>query len=474
MRRGRGGAGRGRVLARALLAALLAALVVGAGAVPAQAHAELLLTTPRNGDLLTTAPGEVTLTFSSALASGGTVRVLAPDGTRVDDGDLRRTAQDRVLHVPLRPDAPQGTYVVTWRVVSEDSHPLSGRASYSVGVVTDAAASAPTIAPPSDVGLLLGVTRVLGFGALVVWVGGAVFLLALWREGLREPRVRRLLSGAVVVELVAGAAALLLQGPYVAGLGLGSVLDRDLLAGVLDTPYGTATGDRVSLALLGIAAWVALRSDVRRAWVLLVLGGLAAVTWTAAGHAGSGVWQPLAAVVDVTHLLSVSTWVGGLVVLGLGLRGLMPDDVAVRVLRGWSRWAAGAVVVLVSSGVLSSVRDVRSTEGLTTTAYGGLLTVKVMVVVVMLFTAAGARAALRRGEPGPEPVEQARTSVDEVALAGIGTGPAAALADRPEPLLAPSREALALLRRSVRNETALAGVVLVVTAVLVQTAPPGL
>ncbi|HMA47544.1 MAG TPA: copper resistance protein CopC, partial [Frankiaceae bacterium] len=78
--------------------------------------------------------------------------------------------------VDLRPDLPDGTYVVTWRVVSADSHPVSGAYALGVGTAPDtsaAAASGRTGAGSPAVGYLAGVARAVGTGGLVLLVGGA-------------------------------------------------------------------------------------------------------------------------------------------------------------------------------------------------------------------------------------------------------------------------------------------------------------
>src|SRR3954454_16608364 len=227
---------------RALLAVLLGVLLTGAlvvgAAVPAEAHAALLSTTPANGEIVPTAPAEVTLTYGEAVGTGlGAIRVLASNGDRADTGQATVSDGDRVVHVPLRSGLADGSYIVVWRVVSADSHPVSGTFTFSVGAPTKLTGYAGRIAPPRSPSLLLGLTRGVGFAGLLVLLGGAAFCLLLWPRGIRARWMLLLLAGAAGVELLAAAAALLLQGPYAAGLAVSEMFNHDLLSEVLDTQF---------------------------------------------------------------------------------------------------------------------------------------------------------------------------------------------------------------------------------------------
>lgn len=458
---------RRRRLRTLLLALLGALLVLGAAASPASAHTELERTTPADGEVVATAPTEVDLVFGGPVGTAfGALEVRSAEGDRVDSGRVSTSDAGRVVHVPLQADLAQGTYVVVWRVVSEDGHPVGGTTTFSVGQASAVSAGATGPSAPDGPGALLGATRLLGFAGLLAWLGGALFCLLLWRAGTAQRAVRALLGAAVAVELVAAAAALLLQGPYAAGLGAGSALDGGLLRDVLDTRYGVATGARVLLSAAAVGGWLLLRRSPRPALLALVgLGATTTVTWSAAGHAGVGVWQPATAVLDVTHLLAVSAWVGGLAVLLLALRGRWSDEEAARALPQWSRVATWAVGLLVASGVFAAYREVRSVEAVADTDYGRLLALKVALVALMLLAGTSGRAWVRRHH-GQADSRWARRHPVTVVHAATTTA-----LERPDHRAAPDPAAVAALRRGVTVETALAVVVLAVTALLVQTPP---
>ncbi|MCO7220178.1 copper resistance protein CopC, partial [Klenkia sp. PcliD-1-E] len=177
---------------RRLVVVLLAGvgLLLGAAG-PASAHATLVTSSPAEGARLDTAPAEVTLQFDEAVSLGaGYARVLGAGGDRVDTGAASVT--DDVLTIPLRDDLPDASYVVTWRVVSADSHPVSGAYAFVVGdgeLVPATGAEAGSGTDPG-VAALLPVARWLGFGGLALGLGVPVVLALCWPAGWGSRRAR--------------------------------------------------------------------------------------------------------------------------------------------------------------------------------------------------------------------------------------------------------------------------------------------
>ena len=161
-------------------------------------------------------------------------------------------------------DLPDGTYLVSYRVVSADSHPVEGAYTFVIGHPSPAPAVAPPVNGSRSVDVALGIsrwllrrlrarTRRLRVPGLVRPAGWSV------RRARLLVRRRR---GAHVGTLL----ALLLKGPYDAGAGLGSATDGRLLREVLGTTYGRALDAR----LLLIAALVLLltyREHVPARWL---------------------------------------------------------------------------------------------------------------------------------------------------------------------------------------------------------------
>ncbi len=97
----------------------------------ASAHAFLDHAEPRVGNKVATAPREVTLWFTQKLEPAfSSITVTNSAGQRVDTGKTRVSGSQ--MSVSLR-GGGTGTYHVTWRVLSVDTHTTDGNFTFQVG-----------------------------------------------------------------------------------------------------------------------------------------------------------------------------------------------------------------------------------------------------------------------------------------------------------------------------------------------------
>jgi copper transport protein len=380
-----------------LLLAAACALLAGAG--PASAHAALTGSDPRQGAVVDKAPAQVSLTFSESVSmDDDSLRVLDPKGKRVDDGSPSGTG-GTTYSVKLHAGLPDGTYTVTYQVVSADSHPVAGAYTFSVGAPSETSVSVSAQAAGGGfVGGLYGVGRYVSYAAFVVLVGGAVFVLACWPRGSGVRAVQRLVVSGWLALTAATLLLLLLRGSYTGSGKLADVFDLSLLGEVLQTKSGAALVSRL-LLLAAAALFIAVlfgaydkREDEERRDLTfglavggsVVAAGLAA-TWAMSEHASVGLQAGLAMPVDVVHLIAVATWLGGLTALLVALyRGPAETPVPTLAVRRFSRIAFGSVVALVVTGAYQSWRQLGSWTAFTDTRYGQLLLVKIGLVAVLV------------------------------------------------------------------------------------------
>lgn len=129
-----------RPSARGLAGVVLALLGLMLLGPPAFAHAQLVSVTPADGAQVRAPVDMVTLEFNEPVeAAGLTVLVVGPAGEVPAAGDLQALGVDVTL--PVQTIELPGAYEVTWRIVSEDGHPLTGTTSFTVE------AAAPTVEP---------------------------------------------------------------------------------------------------------------------------------------------------------------------------------------------------------------------------------------------------------------------------------------------------------------------------------------
>src|SRR5262249_3732177 len=123
--------GRGRRRLAIAAVALLGGLVVSAAA---WARAALLRTSPSASVPVNTPPSQVSLTYSEAVEPRfAIVSVTDAAGRQQTAGPPHRSAQNpNELDVPLKPLA-EGWYLVFWRVISADGHPVRGAFTFAVG-----------------------------------------------------------------------------------------------------------------------------------------------------------------------------------------------------------------------------------------------------------------------------------------------------------------------------------------------------
>ncbi|APU41406.1 copper resistance CopC/CopD family protein [Streptomyces sp. TN58] len=502
-----------------VLAALLAILFTAAS--PAAAHAALTASDPADGAVVATAPAQVTLSFSEQVAMGDdSIRVLDPQGRRVDTGELRDMCSGNTVRygTALHSGLPHGTYTVAWQAVSADSHPISGAFTFSIGAPSATEVSLPgATAGGGPVGIAYGIARYAAYGGFTVLVGGAAFILLCWRRGAAERPLQKLVVRAWVTLTTATLAMLVLRNPYTGSGRFADVFDLDGLRAVLETKTGASLLSR--LLLLGAAAlFVAVlfgayarrvrdtggqeedkdTSDLTFGLAIggaVVAGGIAA-TWALSEHASTGLQPGLAMPADILHLLAVATWLGGLSALLVAL--YKAPGIERSAVRRFSGVAFVSVVVLAVTGVYQAWRQTGSWSALTGTDYGRLLLLKAALVAVLIgvasmsrkWTARLAEAPAVRDADGRAAVAATATATaaDDVSRETSSVAAPAAVPADPERVAQLARQRAALesarekrvrdadpdragLRRSVLAEAAIAVIVLLVTTILTSTEP---
>ncbi|WP_046583739.1 copper resistance protein CopC [Streptomyces mangrovisoli] len=393
--------------ARTLVLLLLAvAGMLLAGAAPASAHAALLGSDPQQGVVVTEPPTQVTLTFSERVAmSDDSLRVLDPKGRHVEVGKPANTG-GTTYAIQLKSGLGDGTYTITYQVISADSHPVSGALTFSVGKPSATAVSASSPAVGGGVvGWLYGFGRYVSYAGFILMVGGATFVLACWQRGSGVRAVQRLVVSGWLSLTGATLALLLLRGSYTTSGKVGDVFDLGLLGQVLQTKPGAALVSRLLLLAAG-ALFIAVlfgaydkREDEEKrdlTFGLAVGGGVVAAglaaSWAMAEHASTGLQPGIAMPVDVVHLLAVAAWLGGLVTLLVALyRAPAEAPIEAAAVRRFSRLAFGSVLALIATGTYQSWRQLGSWSALVDTSYGRLLLVKIGLVTAMVAIATVSR-----------------------------------------------------------------------------------
>jgi copper transport protein len=437
-----------RRAAVAVSAGLMLATFVGVGT--AAAHAELLTSDPPPGAVLDAAPAHVTLTFNEPVEiSLGAIRVFDGTGRSVDIGATRHPGgRGAAVEVDL-PKLSNGSYVVDWRVVSSDSHPVHAAFTFQIGPNSNLASGLlDQIIGSSHTGktasLGLSVSRSLMTAAIALVFGGLLICrLGILPFGRRQ---RVAIAIAAAVGTVAGLLAMPLEVGYTAGRSLSVITDGSAWRAVLDTSIGVAWAIRA--AALAVTAVILLTTTSRsRAWwwrAVLVIGLVVVGTASAyGGHGASGRWHYIGVLVTMLHVSAMAVWLGGLALLVLSFADLERDGA-----QRFSAIALFAVAGIVVTGTIQGFRQVGSIDGLTGTSYGKLLIWKLVAVALVLAVASVARASTH-----------GRLSLSAAPAGAASVGAAGAGFDR------------ARLRRATGIELVLAVAVVIVTSLLMAANP---
>jgi copper transport protein len=452
---------RGR---RVALLALLTASALLLPAATASAHAYLIRTAPVASGVLDSAPSQVALTFDEAVEPRlAIISVTDAAGRQLAAGPVRRSPADPdTLSVPLRPHLAEGWYLVYWRAISIDGHPVQGAFTYAVGPNPGPAPQFPVphLSATAVTPALL-ITRWLVFGLVMSAIGLLALRLLIARPLARErpeASLRPITRAFALTAVLALLAIPVYLDFAIANDSLRSVFDLGALVPLYGvTAFGRGYLDlELCFALFCAAAMVALwldRPERPRRSVAELAGGVGAALAAAAsllvpsavGHAGQTSPRGVSLLLDWVHLASGSVWLGGLVGLLVLWFALPARDRAASlavVVPRFSTVALVSVIVLLLTGTGATIIHMPALNALWQTGYGRAILVKAGLLLAaiglgavnLLRSTPRLRASRQRPELG-EPASRLlrRTAGGEVLLVGGAVFVAALLSSLPPP-----------------------------------------
>jgi copper transport protein len=460
------------VLKRGVCAAVLAAALVLVVAGPAWAHAELQSSDPPAGSHLPSAPSRVTLTFSENVSGGpDAVRVYDTKGHRVDTGVTQFNGAS--VETQLRSGLGDGGYIVAYRIISADSHPVNSALTFTVG--NGVAPSQSQVSSVFDSG---GDKPYQVAGALARWlelvgalaaIGLAVLIVMTQPSGLPARRLARALFLAAVISFFGALAELLPRAALATGKGIGSITESGVLSRLLEDGVGLG----IVLLFVGLASIVfALLMRPGETARAIGMGGavLVAMSFVPAGHPTTTSPRWLALGADFVHVGAAGVWFGGLLGLALVWRLLRESEGYEAAADLAVTFSGTATVVLVGvwlAGAALGWAEVRSLHALTSTTYGRVLLVKVSVVAVAVYL--GALNHYRLVPSLARATGRAEREADDADdVEGDGSAPVAVLTERDEEQTEWSWHQLG---QSIRTEVVLLVCVIGLSAVLVNLTP---
>jgi copper transport protein len=462
---------RARVAVAAVAVAAWLALPAGASA-----HAYLVKTVPAASVVLNSPPPNIQLTYDEAVEPRfAIISVTNVDGRQETTAPVHRSPSNPdTLVVPLRPNLPEGWYLIYWRAISVDGHPVNGFFTYAVGPNPGPAPQfrIPNISATATTPQLL-ITRWAMFVFVMAAIGLFVMRLLVARPVVRSVEGVSLkpMSVAVAISAALGLIAIpVYLDVSTANDSLRSAFDVTALVPLFRvTAFGRAMVDlELCFALFCVAAAVTLWLDrperARRsvAELIATCGALLAAAAVlivpgAAGHAAQTSPRGLTLLFDWLHLASGSVWLGGLIGL-LVLWWTVSPRVRVPALSvtvpRFSNVAVVSVLVLAATGVGEAIEHTPAVNALWETSYGQAILVKTGLLGGAMLIASGNLlrsrprliAAQRRPELGDSAARLLRGLISGEVVVVIGIVFAAAVLSSlapPPPAFALENSALA-------------------------------
>jgi len=441
---------------RTVLIALAAAAASLALPAAAWAHAALLQTTPVASRVVNVPPKQVSLRYSEPVEPRfAIVSVTNAAGDRETAGPPRRSPADADTLVAPVKRLSEGWYLVYWRVISVDGHPVRGAFTFAVGPNAGPAPQfvIPSISETAATPKLVA-ARWFAFLSIMAAIGLFILRIAIARPvvarvaGTRLRDVTIAFGAASLVALVAIPVYFLLATaefalrsfwsfgalfPLVRASAFGrGWLDLELVFALFAAAAAIAIWlDRPERRQRSLAALLALAGALGAAGAVLLVPGIA-------GHAGQTSPRGLSLAFDWFHLVAGSVWVGGLI----GLVVLAASLPAARRVAGlvicvprFSNTAFVSVLVLIGAGIGSSVQHLPTLASLWQTSYGKALLVKIallgaallLAAVNLLRTVPRFKACAQRPELGPSAATLLRRLVAGESLLVSGAVLAAAV-----------------------------------------------
>ena len=395
---------------------------------------------PAPSEVVSVAPTQLQLVFVNTFTNPKDIEQmgisLVCNGNIVNLGAAQLGADIKTVSTPLTQVPSAGTCTVSWALPDGSSGaynftsaialPTTSTSSIPGGetpitVVPGTASTASTSSWPR-VGGPLGLFRTLSYVLIGTLFGSFALILFAWPEGVEYPVCKRFLRVTWIFAALVTFAVLVFTTAQLTGKGVTASLSPNAWRELTESLPGWGILLRcIFVGAVGFVAWNPERildpgtQGISVASLILMClvfgldrtGGRIEVL----GHVNAGV-----------HMLAVSMWFGGLVLLVRVVLIGSGDSDLVQAVRGFSRLAPRAIAVVVFTGIVSTYRY--DGFALLSNAHGRILLLKIAAVGFMtyaMFTSRffiGSRLA-RASTLEMRPAAHLRRAVGSQATAGV-------------------------------------------------------
>ncbi|MGG4266058.1 copper resistance CopC/CopD family protein [Peribacillus simplex] len=365
----------------------------------ASGHATVISSNPSPNEAMDTLPEKISIQFSENIQPAfHSLEVFSQDGDKIQTQDSAISEQsEKVLEAKWKGTIDEGVYYIKWRVVSSDGHPIEGTIPFQFGdstVLPDQEISKVAAGFPDSINVFLQSLQYICFAALT----GILFFQLSLMKGSRlfdaSSRARLYLWLSYAGLAFSTFCSLPLKVTIDAGVGWADAFNGTFIKEVLNaTSFGTIwIIEILLLLLLFLVIYFMLENSLNRSLPFLsfIIIAVLMVCKALTGHTAAVPNQVLAVLMDFLHLLSMALWLGGLMALLVILPGLADRQTEDRktfywsIIQRFSSWSFLFVIILIVSGIYSSLQHVPTIHSLINTTYGQLLLAKIGLMLVMI------------------------------------------------------------------------------------------
>jgi copper transport protein len=341
------------------------------------AHALLEKAKPAPNSHLQSSPKKLVLLFNERLEDElYSIKVFNNDGKMISKSKTELSLDQKQLKQSIA-SLVNGSYTVSYSVLSADGHPIKGSYIFSVGE-----ASVEIVKPTQNVKSNYSIVKIFYFVALLLVTGWM-----LWGEGSKTLLVNRKSYRRISLYFLLFFLVMNIGWGYVQFIEIiGSW--GEFVSLLTGTALGVSWGISLLLSILGFV--VLLRVNwLDRLWALLLLA-----VKSINGHAMGFDPPVLSVLMDIFHLIAAALWVGGLFYIVIFWRKQRKN--VVRFMAVFSKIALLSLIVLTITGMLLTVTYLSDINYLFYTQWGSWLIAKMVLVFLVIVLGSVIRLFLKK------------------------------------------------------------------------------
>ncbi|TCP19754.1 copper transport protein [Scopulibacillus darangshiensis] len=345
------------------------------------AHASLIQASPSPNSHIDQSPKKIQLTFNERLEKElFWIKVLDKNGKKVNDHKAKMSKDQTKIYLDGL-NLKKGTYTVSYHIISADGHPIESSYLITVGKAT--AGTAPETSSSHGHGslsffLLRGLYYflLLGISGWIIW--------GLITRGKSLPEKQTESFWFKYLQWLFALAAIGM-GTIELFEAVGSGFNLDAIGtALISTGLGLSIMVLCFLAVSGFALRQFIWFDIL--WVVVAMTAEAL-----SGHAITFKPVGYTVILDVIHLLTAAIWVGGLLLISTHWTGEKVKDF----LGPFSKGAMISLILLVITGILSTLAFLPALTDLFQTTWGILLLIKIGLVILVFAAGALIRRSIK-------------------------------------------------------------------------------